>query len=33
MSTRVKICGLTRLADLDAVVVAGAAYVGFNFFP
>lgn len=33
MSTRVKICGLTRLPDLDAVVVAGAAYVGFNFFP
>lgn len=33
MSVRVKICGLTRLADLDAVVSAGAAYVGFNFFP
>lgn len=33
MSVRVKICGLTRLADLDAVVSAGAAYVGLNFFP
>ena len=30
--TRVKICGLTRPGDVDAAVVAGAAYVGFVFF-
>lgn len=30
---RVKICGLTRLEDVDAVGSAGAAYAGFNFFP
>ncbi|WP_209425172.1 phosphoribosylanthranilate isomerase [Pararhodobacter sp. SW119] len=30
---RVKICGLTRVADIDACVDAGAAYVGLNFFP
>lgn len=29
---RVKICGLTRVADMQAVVQAGAAYVGLNFF-
>jgi len=29
---RVKICGLTRPADVDAAVAAGAAYVGFVFF-
>jgi len=29
---RVKICGLTRPQDMDAVVQAGAAYVGLNFF-
>lgn len=29
---RVKICGLTRAADLAAAVAAGAAYVGFVFF-
>jgi phosphoribosylanthranilate isomerase len=29
----VKICGLTRPADVEAAVAAGAAYVGFVFFP
>jgi len=31
--TRVKICGLSRHADIEAAVDAGAAYVGFVFFP
>lgn len=30
---RVKICGLTRPGDVAAAVSAGAAYVGFVFFP
>ncbi|MFP4570455.1 phosphoribosylanthranilate isomerase [Rhodosalinus sp.] len=30
---RVKICGLTRPADVAAAVEAGAAYIGFVFFP
>lgn len=30
---RVKICGLTRPADVSAAVDAGATYLGFNFFP
>lgn len=29
----VKICGVTRPADVDAVAEAGARYLGFNFFP
>ncbi len=29
---RVKICGLTTAATVDATVAAGAAYIGFNFF-
>lgn len=29
---RVKICGLTRPQDMDAVVAAGAAYAGLVFF-
>lgn len=29
---RVKICGLSRPQDIDAVVAAGAAYAGFVFF-
>ena len=33
MTTRVKICGLREAAHVDAAVAAGAAYVGFNFFP
>jgi phosphoribosylanthranilate isomerase len=33
MSVRVKICGLTEPAGLAAAVSAGAAYVGFVFFP
>ena len=32
-AVRVKICGLTRVADIDACARAGAAYVGLNFFP
>ncbi len=30
---RVKICGLSQAAHVDAAVQAGAAYVGFVFFP
>ncbi|MCE0505170.1 phosphoribosylanthranilate isomerase [Roseivivax sp. GX 12232] len=30
---RVKICGLTREADVAAAAEAGAAYLGFVFFP
>ena len=30
---RVKICGLRRIADVDAVARSGAAYFGLNFFP
>src|SRR5262245_57193262 len=30
---RVKICGITHPADLDAAVAAGADAVGFNFHP
>lgn len=33
MTTRVKICGLTRPEDVAACHAAGAAYVGLNFFP
>jgi len=33
MTTRVKICGLTRASDVATAVNAGAAYLGFNFFP
>jgi len=32
-TVRVKICGLTRRQDVDAAVAAGAAYIGFVFFP
>ncbi|MGV6811967.1 MAG: phosphoribosylanthranilate isomerase [Brevirhabdus sp.] len=30
---RTKICGISRPEDVDAVVAAGASYVGFVFFP
>ena len=30
---RVKICGLSRPEEIDAAAEAGAAYVGFVFFP
>ena len=33
MTTRVKICGLTRLEDARRAVDLGAAALGFNFFP
>ena len=31
--TRIKICGLTREEDVDAVVAAGADAVGFVLYP
>ena len=31
--TRIKICGLTREADVDAAVVAGADAIGFVLYP
>ncbi len=30
---RVKICGLSQAADIDAAATAGASYAGFVFFP
>ncbi|MDU8942799.1 phosphoribosylanthranilate isomerase [Ovoidimarina sediminis] len=33
MQIRVKICGLRTAEDVRAAVDAGAAYLGFNFFP
>lgn len=33
MNTRMKFCGLRTPADVSAAVKAGAAYVGFVFFP
>ncbi|GGL68904.1 phosphoribosylanthranilate isomerase [Wenxinia marina] len=33
MALKVKICGLTTPESVDAAVDAGAAYLGFNFFP
>ena len=33
MTIRVKICGLRTAEDVRASVDAGAAYLGFNFFP
>ncbi len=31
--TRIKICGLTREADVDAAVHAGADAIGFVLYP
>lgn len=33
MNTQVKICGLTTVAAVQAAVKAGAAYLGFVFYP
>ncbi|MCH2077845.1 MAG: phosphoribosylanthranilate isomerase [Rhodobacteraceae bacterium] len=33
MSVKMKFCGLTRPEDIRAAATAGAAYIGFNFFP
>lgn len=33
MRPRVKICGVTCAADVEAVLTAGADYVGVNFYP
>ena len=33
MITRVKICGITRVKDLEVALDAGASAIGFNFFP
>ncbi|WP_425052301.1 phosphoribosylanthranilate isomerase [Psychromarinibacter sp. S121] len=32
-TTRIKFCGLSRPEDIEAAAKAGAAYVGFVFFP
>ena len=32
MNVKVKICGLTRIGDVEATAASGAAYCGFNFF-
>ena len=33
MRTRTKICGITRIQDIDAVVAAGVDAIGFVFYP
>ncbi len=32
-AVRVKICGLRRASEVAAAAAAGAAYIGFNFYP
>ena len=33
MATKIKFCGITREEDVAGAADAGAAYLGFNFFP
>ena len=33
MRTRAKICGITRIQDIQSVVQAGADAIGFVFYP
>lgn len=33
MKIQIKICGIRQLASAEAVISAGASYLGFNFYP